>query len=575
MKKEWLQRSEGDQDKVKIVQDSLKVSPLIAELLLHRGIDSFEKAKKFFRPEKSHLHDPFLMLHMDVAVHRLQTAIVKQEKVMIYGDYDVDGTTAVALVFGVLQTHLTQIEYYIPDRYAEGYGVSSQGIQYAKDHDFTLIITLDCGIKAVEQATMANQHGIDMIICDHHEPGVVLPPAIILDPKQKNCLYPFKELSGCGVGFKLLQGLFQKNEWDDKPLFEQTDLLALSIAADIVQVLDENRVLAYLGLQQFNANPRPAFLSLLSLAKKQLPLTLTDLVFVLAPRINAAGRLSSGKTAVQLMVEGDPDLIDAIANEINVDNTNRRALDKDITAHALQLLEEDPEFNARKSTVVFHPSWHKGVVGIVASRLIEKHFKPTIVLTESNGMVTGSARTVNDFDIHAALCACEDLLEQFGGHTHAAGLSLLPENLVAFQERFEEVVQRSIKEEDLLIKQHIDASIHLNQVYLPGESFDKIPRFMRVLQEFEPFGPGNMKPVFLFKQVYSHSNLLLKEAHLKLKIQQVDSLVKLDAIGFNMAEHSNTVSLGLAYDLACTFETSTFRDKTTLQLMIKDLRPTD
>ena len=575
MDKVWKIKPAPAPKLVNELSSSLNVNNRIATLLIQRGITDYQKAERFFRPKKEHLHDPFLMKNMGLAVERLIKALANHQKILVYGDYDVDGTTAVALMFTVLKRHHANIDFYIPDRYKEGYGLSEIGVEFAKENKFDLLITLDCGVKAVSQIQLAVDLGIDVIVCDHHEPGTVLPNAIVLDPKQKDCKYPFKELSGCGVGFKLMQALFNDQNWDRDELYQQLDLLALSIAADIVSITDENRVLAFLGLKLVNEKPRKAFSELLYLANKKVPLTLTDLVFVIAPRINAAGRLRSGRAAVQLMVEDDDELIQSLANEINQDNLERRVLDKQMTHEALKIIDDDADFKSKSSTVVFNPKWHKGVVGIVASRLIETHFKPTIVLTESNGMISGSARTVNDFDLHEALIKCSDLLVQFGGHTHAAGLSLLPENLAAFTEMFDRVVRESISEKDKNPIQLIDAHLSLSEIYLPTESPFTIPKFYRILSKFEPFGPGNMKPVFMLKEVYSDQVAVLKDAHLKLKVKQENVTVKLDAIGFGLAKKEPLVTFGLAYELACTFDVNVFRDVSTLQLVIKDIKSTD
>ena len=575
MDKVWKIKPAPAPKLVNELSSQLNVNNRIATLLIQRGITDYQKAERFFRPKKEHLHDPFLMKNMASAVERLVMALANHQKILVYGDYDVDGTTAVALMYSALKSHHSAIDFYIPDRYQEGYGLSEIGVRWAKENGIELIITLDCGVKALSQIQLAVDLGMDVIVCDHHEPGELLPNAIVLDPKQKDCLYPFKELSGCGVGFKLLQALFTAQKWDDELLFQQLDLLALSIAADIVSITDENRVLAFLGLKIVNEKPRRAFSELLSLAGKKGPLTLTDLVFIIAPRINAAGRLRSGRTAVQLMIEENSVLIQELAKEINQDNADRRLLDKQMTQEALQLIAEDLSFQTKSSTIVFNPKWHKGVVGIVASRLIETHFKPTIVLTESNGMISGSARTVNDFDLHEALIKCSDLLVQFGGHTHAAGLSLLPENLAAFTEMFDRVVRESISEKDKNPIQLIDAQLSLSEIYLPNESLFTIPKFYRILSKFEPFGPGNMKPVFLLKEVYSDQVSILKDAHLKLKVKQENCPLKLDAIGFGLAKKEPLVTFGMAYELACTFDVNVFRDVSTLQLIIKDIKSTD
>ena len=575
MDKVWKIKPAPAPKLVNELSSQLNVNNRIATLLIQRGITDYQKAERFFRPKKEHLHDPFLMKNMASAVERIVMALEHQQKILIYGDYDVDGTTAVALMYTALKPHHDAIDFYIPDRYKEGYGLSEIGVRWAKENGVELLITLDCGVKALSQIQLAVELGIDVIVCDHHEPGESLPLALVLDPKQKDCSYPFKELSGCGVGFKLMQALFTAQKWDDELLFQNLDLLALSIAADIVSITDENRVLAFLGLKIVNEKPRRAFSELLSLAGKKGPLTLTDLVFIIAPRINAAGRLRSGRTAVQLMIEENSALIQDLAKEINQDNLDRRLLDKQMTQEALQLIAEDLSFETKSATVVFNPKWHKGVVGIVASRLIETHFKPTIVLTESNGVISGSARTVNNFDLHEALIKCSDLLTQFGGHTHAAGLSLIPENLIAFSERFDRVVRESISDEDKHPHQAIDAMLSLEEVYLPGEPLLKIPKFYRVLSEFEPFGPGNMKPVFWMQNVYSHKISVLKETHLKLRVKQENTDRMLDAIGFGLGNKETIAAFGLPFSLACTFDVNVFRDVSTLQLMIKDIKPSD
>ena len=511
------------------------------------------------------------MKDMDKAVARIMKAIKNKERILLFGDYDVDGTTAVALLFSILKEYLPSIEYYIPDRYAEGYGVSFQGIDFAYSNKQTLIIALDCGIKANDKVAYANDKGIDFIICDHHEPGEELPACIVLDPKRKDCLYPFKELSGCGVGFKFLQGFLQKSKIPLTKLFNELDLVAISIGADIVPIVAENRILCFHGLKLLNAKPRIAFQELLDLAGKEMPLSLTDVVFIIAPRINAAGRLRSGKMAVELMISSDLDELKHLALEINSDNTERKGLDQQITKEALQQIEKDPGFSTRCSTVVFDPSWHKGVVGIVASRLIEKHYRPTIVLTESEGIVSGSARSVRNFDLYKALLSCEDLMEQFGGHTHAAGMSMKLENLAAFKVRFEEYVQNNLAIEDRIPTQALDISIDLNEIH-GNESPLVIPRMKRIIEDFEPHGPGNMKPVFYSSNLYSTEVRVLKEAHLKLKVTQANSRLIYDAIGFNMALKENQVARGLPFEMAYTLETNEYKDKKMIQFNIKDIR---
>ena len=572
MEKKWYVKNELPVQEVEHLQSELKVDRIIASLLLQKSIKNFAEAEAFFRPTLDGLHDAFLMKNMDLAVDRLISALHSNEKILLFGDYDVDGTTAVALLYSVLSKHTKALDYYIPDRYTEGYGISYAGIDFAKEHDFSLIISLDCGIRSVEHVQYAKELGIDFIICDHHNPGDIVPNCIVLDPKQIDCSYPFKELSGCGVGFKLLEAVYQKKEWDKQDLLENLDLLAVSIGADIVAVTGENRILCSYGMALLNERPRPAFQELLKIAKRDFPVSLTDVVFTIAPRINAAGRLRSGKHAVDLMVTQDRSAIQSIAEAINSDNSERKIVDQTITSEALSMIAQDVNFENKKSTVVFKEYWHKGVVGIVASRLIEQHFRPTIVLTASNGKATGSARTVNDFDIHAAISSCSHLLDQFGGHTHAAGLTLPLENVTAFQEEFERVVQNTILKEDELPIQQIDLEISLAEIFAEHENRMKIPRLKRIIDQFEPTGPGNMKPIFMAKNCYATESIILGEKHLKLSITQSDSDVQIPAIGFNLASKEALVAKGLAFDIAFTLESNTWKNKTTLQLNIKDIK---
>lgn len=569
MQKKWLVKSPQDRTDVETFRSKLKVDPVVAELLLQRNIATYDTAHAFFRPDLSTLHDPFLMKDMDQAVERLQEAIDAQEKVLLFGDYDVDGTTAVALLHSYLKDTLP-VDFYIPDRYTEGYGVSMKGIDAAAAHDVSLIISLDCGIKSMNEVAYAQSKGIDFIVCDHHEPGETLPDAIVLDPKRKDCDYPYKELSGCGVGFKLLQGLIEVNNWNHDALLEHLDLLAVSIGADIVPITGENRTLCFHGMQRLNQTPRAAFKALLDLANKTLPVTLTDVVFNIAPRINAAGRLRSGRHAVQLMITEDQSEIQQLAAEINADNMERRELDKEITREALEQLETASPH--RYSNVVYHESWHKGVVGIVASRIIETHYKPTIVLTKSNGLITGSARSVTDFNLHDALEECSEFLEQFGGHFHAAGLTLKEENLDAFALKFEEVAKANLSPEMLIEEQIVDLELSFDQIFTREENRLKIPRLKRILKQFEPHGPGNMKPVFLSKNVFSTEMRVLKEAHLKMSMTQPNTDVIMEGIGFNMAEKADIVAAGVPFDVVYTLEINRWNDRERLQLNIKDVR---
>ena len=573
MQKKWHVKTLKDNTIVDAFRSKLKVDSIVAELLLQRGIDSFDMAQDFFRPKLDQLHDPFLMKDMEVAVDRLQEAIDDDQKVMLFGDYDVDGTTAVAMMYSFLKDTL-KVDYYIPDRYAEGYGLSKQGIDVAKEHDVSLIICLDCGIKAVDKIAYAKSLGIDFIVCDHHMPGEELPDAIVLDPKRKDCLYPYDELSGCGVGFKLLQGMCEHNNWSTDKLFEHLDLLAVSIGADIVPVTGENRILCYHGMKQLNANPRVAFKELLTLANKQFPVTLTDVIFSIAPRINAAGRLRSGKHAVALMVSENLDDITSLADDINNDNLERRQLDQQITEEAKEIVEKRWEEKESFSNVVFKENWHKGVVGIVASRLIEKFYRPTIVLTESNGMVTGSARSIKDFNVYDALYACSEHLEQFGGHMYAAGMTLKRENLEPFMEAFEAYAKENLTLEMLIEEQEVDVELGFNQIFSSEENRMKIPKLKRILSQFEPHGPGNMKPVFISKNVFSTDMRLLKEAHIKLSMTQPEHDVVIEGIGFNQSESANIVAAGMPFDVVYTLESNKWMDRETLQLNIKDVRET-
>lgn len=571
MEKKWLMKNSANEEEISQLKEELKVDRIVATLLHQRGLRTFEEAHSFMNPDLNDLHDPFLMKNMDFAVKRLVEAIDSKENILLFGDYDVDGTTAVALMYEVLKNHHTNLGYYIPDRYSEGYGISTAGIDFAKQNGFSLIIALDCGIKANEKVNYAKELGIDFIICDHHEPGEVIPECIVLDPKQYDCEYPFKELSGCGVGFKFLQGFYQSKNFDVKYLLEHLDLLAISIGADIVPVTGENRILCYHGLKTLNNKPKPAFQMLIELAGKKFPLNLTDVVFIIAPRINAAGRLRTGKAAVELMISKNEDEITRLANEINADNSERKNIDKDITQEALRQVASDPTFKSQSTTVVFNENWHKGVVGIVASRLIETHFRPTIVLTKSNGMITGSARSVNNFDLYKALVQCEELLEQFGGHKHAAGMSLKPENLIAFKKRFEEVVSESISIEDKTPIQKIDVSIHLDEIH-GSDSPTQIPRLKKLIEAFEPHGPGNMKPVFHSSNLFATDSRILKDVHLKLKVIQPNSRLQYDAIGFNLGNKETDAASGVPFEMAYTLETNEYNGRKNLQLNIKDLR---
>lgn len=498
------------------LKKELGIRDIFVQLLLQRGIHTFEEAKKFFRPSVEHLYDPFQMKDMEKAVGRIQQALEENQKILIYGDYDVDGTTAVAAVFSFFRDklHYNNIAFYIPDRYTEGYGVSSRGVQYAADHGFSLILALDCGVKSVDKIAMAKSLGIDFIVCDHHLPGAELPATVaMLNPKQEGCQYPYKELSGCGIGFKLMQALAQTFELGDSAL-EYLDLAAISACADIVPLVDENRVIVALGLRRMENHLRPGIRALLDQAKfKNDTISVEDVVFVIAPRINAAGRLEHGKVAVELLIADEIQAADFNAELINTNNKDRRELDKTITTEALSMLQNDASHSLRKSTVVFQPHWHKGVVGIVASRLIETYYRPTVVLTESNGKATGSARSVKGFDLYAAMEACADLFDNFGGHMHAAGVTMSTHNVAVFKQRFDEAVTLLITEEQLLPVVEVDAELAITDIDAS---------FYQLLKQFAPFGPGNMNPVFLSEkiQIYNHGIRTVGEdnAHLQMQV---------------------------------------------------------
>ena len=573
MEKKWVFQPTVDEEKVQELAKQLNVEPFVGRLLVQRGLETEAAARAFFRPNLDELHDPFLLKDMDRAVERINTAIQRKEGILLFGDYDVDGTTAVALMYEQLNSIYENIQYYIPDRYKEGYGLSQLGIDFAVEKNCNLIITLDCGIKSNALVEKAKKTGIDFIICDHHQPGTTLPDAIVLDPKRNDCSYPFKELSGCGVGFKLMQALYIDHARPFEKLMESLDLLALSIGADIVDVTGENRILCHHGLLQLNHAPRRAFQELLILAGKKLPLTLTDVVFVIAPRINAAGRIRSGKTAVDWMLSSNDEEMKQLAQEIHDDNTLRRSIDQSMTDEALRQIAEDPLHPHRYTNLVFQEDWHKGVVGIVASRIMETHYRPTIVLTLSNGQITGSARSIGMINLYEVLEVCQEHLTQFGGHHFAAGLTMPRENLHAFREAFEMTVRNFLEDKAIEAVQQIDVEIDLNEIQTEWNG--RLPRIKKILDAFEPFGPGNMKPVFSTKELYATDARILKEKHLKLKVVQAHSKLAFDAIGFNLAEKELCTLKGMPFEMAYTLETNEFNGKTNLQFNIKDIRAMD
>lgn len=568
MEKRWVYNESVAPEAINQLAESLRISTTLADVLCQRAICTFEEAKDFFRPSLHHLHDPFLMKDMHRAVDRLAEALHGSEKILVYGDYDVDGTTSVALMYSFLQpfTQPDQLEYYIPDRYKEGYGVSTQGIDYAKEQGFSLIISLDCGIKSADKVAYAKALGIDFIICDHHLPDEDIPQAVaVLDPKQIDCLYPYKELSGCGVGFKLAQAFCIQQDIPQEETFKLLDLLVVSIAADIVPITGENRILAYYGLQQINGpGPlRPGLEALKELAGITGEMDITSVVFGFAPRINAAGRMGDAKRSVRMLLAQTKVEAFEMADIINESNKERRDKDSNITKEALQMIAEDDFLRNANSTVLFKDNWHKGVIGIVASRCIDHYYRPTIILTQSNGKASGSARSVHGFNVHDAIESCSDLLDQFGGHMYAAGLTLPVENVPAFRQRFEEVVARTITEDQKIPQIEVDAKIRLNQI---------TQNFYKIIKQMEPFGPGNMKPVFVSECVYDTGSVrVVGDSHLKLRLTQ-DGFYDIDAIGFGFSDFFKHISKGIPFDVCYTIEENEYRGNVTLQLRIKDIR---
>jgi single-stranded-DNA-specific exonuclease len=560
----WTLKPKPTEENIQQLSQELNVDPLVSHLLIQRGITNYEEAKHFFRPQLSHLHDPFLMKDMDKAVARIELAMANQENILVYGDYDVDGTTAVALMSSFLLENYPNVATYIPDRYLEGYGVSLQGIDFAEDNDISLIIALDCGVKAIEQVQYAKEKGIDFIICDHHRPGNSLPDAIaILDPKREDCDYPYKELCGCGVGFKLIQALGSRQGKTVKDLIPYLDLAATAIAADIVQITGENRVLAYFGLQVINSNPRAGIKAIIDQVRKTT-LTITDVVFIIAPRINAAGRMKHGQHAVELLTEMDFNIAQKFAGEIESFNTERRSLDQEITEEALLQIQENAEEN-RFTSVVYNENWHKGVIGIVASRLTETYYRPTLVFTKSGEKLAASARSVKGFDIYNALEGCADCLEQFGGHKYAAGLTLLEEQYPTFKERFEKVVAESIDPAMLNPELSIDAMMELGDIS---------PKLMRILKQFAPFGPGNMTPVFMAEGVQDTGyarGVGEGDKHLKASLTQNDS-PPIGAIGFNLGNKLNQIKDKKPFDAVFSLDENEWNGTVSIQLKLRDIR---
>ena len=569
MEKKWVLIEKEELSAVDKLSSELGVSSPLAALMAQRGIMTAADAKSFFRPNIEHLHDPFLMKDMNIAVDRISTAVKKNEKILVYGDYDVDGTTAVALVYSFLKEQYSNVYYYIPDRYKEGYGISYEGLDYAFQNNFKVVITLDCGIKSVDKVKYARTKGLDIIICDHHYPGDEIPKALaVLDPKQPGCGYPYKDLSGCGVGFKLIQAYSRVHGIPFDSIYHYLDLVVVSIASDIVPITGENRIMAYFGLKQLNESPRTGLKQIIRESDMNRSLSIEDIVFKIGPRINAAGRMETGSKAVDLLVSKNAALAVGISKEINSFNIERRSIDRSITTEALRMIAEDKHSLNSKTTVLFCPHWKKGVVGIVASRLIETYYRPTIVLTESDGFATGSARSVQGYDLYQAIEACGDLLESFGGHMFAAGLTLKKENIKPFMKRFENYVNDTITEEQLVPRVFVDSELTFSEI---DEDFYKI------VKQFEPFGPENMSPVFMSRNVFdSGSGRMVGSSgeHLKLDLCQESAGTKtFSAIAFGQANHFEYIKYGKPFDVCYSIEMNEFRGKRNLQLNVKDIKP--
>lgn len=560
--KNWILKTQPEENKIKALQDQLNIQKVLCNILIQRGITNIDEARSFFRPELNDLHDPFLMKDMSKAVERLTHAIFEEEKILIYGDYDVDGTTSVGLVYNFLKDLSPNVFTYIPDRYTEGYGVSRKGIQWAIDHDIQLLITLDCGIRAIENIQFAKDHDIDVVICDHHLPGETLPAAIaVLDPKQSDCNYPYDELSGCGIGYKLLEAFSIQNGIDGNILLNFLDLVAISIASDIVPITGENRLLAWFGLKKLNNSPLPGVAALIEKANLRTPMSISDVVFGIGPRINAAGRIGHAKTALDLLTQPTKEDAFVFAEKLNLENQERRNYDESITLAALDMIK-DEGLEEKHTTVLFKKDWHKGVIGIVASRCIEHYYKPTIIMTESNGLITGSARSVKDFDIYIAIENCSEHLIQFGGHKYAAGLTMTHDKLDDFKLAFEQSVGELIEEKQKTPVIDIDLELDLADIDF---------KMHGMLMQMGPFGPMNMQPVFCSRNVFLKKEVrVLKDKHLKLFVSQAGTSNSFDAIGFNLGHFND--KLDAPFDIVYTLEENHYMGQTTLQFVLKDIR---
>lgn len=567
MEKRWKVLEQAPEDKVLKLCEAIRVSPAIANLLIQRGVETYDQAKDFFRPDLKTLHDPLQMKDMDKAIKRISDAAANREKILVFGDYDVDGTSSVALVYTFLKFLGLNCGFYIPDRYAEGYGVSFKGVDHAAENGYKLIIALDCGIKSHDKVSYAKEKGVDFIICDHHKPDKTLPDAVaILNPKRSDCEYPYKELPGCGIGFKLIQALAAHYDMPFEMLEQYLDLVGLSIASDIVPITGENRTLTFHGLKRINAAPRAGFKAIIDQANIQKQITVNDLVFVFGPRINSAGRIETGKNAVELLIADNTEKAKASCESVNKTNFERRDVDTMITQEAVNMIADDNALKTKKTTVLYNPEWHKGVIGIVASRLIEKHYyRPTIILTKSNGKITGSARSVKDFDLYEAIDACSHLLEQFGGHKYAAGLTMMEENLPAFIDTFEEVVSKTIPAELLIPAIDIDAPLEFSAI---------TDAFYKILKQLAPFGPGNMTPVFYSENVIAKREPQIVGAnHLRMQVAQANNPnIAFNVIGFDMGEHLKTVSSGKPFKISYSLRENEWNGNVTVELNLKDVK---
>ena len=567
----WRIKEKANLEIVNTLSKNININATIANLLVNRGVDTFQKAKEFFRPESEILPDPFLMKDMDEAVRRMRTAIENEEKILVYGDYDVDGTTAVAMFYGFFAEFYPNIDYYIPDRYSEGYGISEKGVRYAVENHYKLIVSLDCGIKAIEKVALAKHLGVDFIICDHHTPGAILPDAVaVLDPKREDCFYPFKELSGCGVGFKFIQAYSSLHGHGQDQVFQFLDLVAISIAADIVPIIGENRILARLGLDLIKKNPRIGIKARMLQCNLKEEIDVSDIVFKIGPRINASGRLDHAKASVELLLSQSLKEAKERAESVEYVNAARKNFDENITKEALHMIRIAEKIGRSKSTVLYKEDWHKGVIGIVASRCIETYYRPTIILTKSNNKATGSARSVSDFDIYEAINECSEFLEQFGGHKYAAGLTLEIENVPAFQDKFEEVVSQRIQNKHSKPVLEIDDEIFLDQINY---------RFFKILKQMAPFGPGNPDPIFVARNVFADNLKILKDKHLRFDLFQDGQQSSLVCIAFGMANsekykdktYFNMLEGKMRFNIAFEIKENTFRDCSSLQLFVKDI----